>query len=141
MFGYSYRYWPGGDGRRYCFTTSPVFVCTANQAIDDDELLDRLAGELGVRPKWLAGKLRHMSDRKRDETTGRLTNTCANCGAPLKRLGFRRWIEAEGSEDDPSIRVNKRLGGDGFVLVEGPWYSPTQRDAREWAGGRAKATQ
>lgn len=140
MFGYAYRYIAAFDGRRYCWTTQPVFVCTANRTIEDDDgLLQRIAQELGVRPLWLAGKLRHHSDRKRDDATGRLTMECANCGAPMKRLGFRRWITAPGSDDETGVRINKRLGGDGFVMVEGPWYSPTKKDAIEWARGRVRS--
>jgi hypothetical protein len=137
MFGFSYRYIEGADGRHYCFTNEPVFACDANALLDDDERMEKMAAELGVRVGWLKGKLRHMSERARDDKN-RLINRCVNCGSTLTRRGFRCWIEAPGDEHEATTRINRRLGGDGFKMVEGPWFQPSRKAAKEWAQSRVR---
>lgn len=140
MFGLSYKYVPGADGRRYCFSIEPIYSCPIAAREDDDEQLVKVAAELNVSAKWLGRRLRHVTGRRRDGRRGKLTDYCDNCGSKMKRLGFRRWIEAPGKPDDTSTKIAKRLGGDGFVMVEGPWYSSTKKDAREWAYSRVDQT-
>ena len=142
MFGTSYRYFEGSDGRHYCFAIEPSFTCPSVREADDEKVI-AAAAELGVDAKWLARRLQHHPVRLRDDRE-RLTDTCGTCGVRLKRLGFRWWIEGPPKDVDvntaASSRINQRLGGDGFVMVEGPWYTSRKKDARTMALGRSKAS-
>jgi hypothetical protein len=146
-----YWYVPGNDGRRYCYAKEPTFVCPVGnvklEGPDDPEpghyvvteTVEQAAMLLGVEPRFLTGKLRHSAERSRVD--GRLTDACASCGHKLERLGYRIWVEAKAPKDGAASRINRRLGGDGFVTVEGSWYRGTKKEAQEWAHMRAGADQ
>lgn len=142
MIGFSYRYLEGADGRRYCFAAEPSFECPVGAAENIDGL-DEFAAAIGVAPEWLLRRIRHNGGRHRDDG-GKLADTCDACGHKLKRLGFACWVEAlpatDATDDQLSTsRMRKRLGGEGFVRVEGQWYQRTRKDAADWARTRTKA--
>jgi CO/xanthine dehydrogenase Mo-binding subunit len=144
---YRYRYFRGADRRRYCWATRPTFKCPLahdhdhpTPAAAQSAALTEAAELLGCDPARLRSMLHrahgsYATRRARDDSN-RLTDRCAVCGAKLQRLGFARWIAANTAADTSIAAIANRLG-DGFVRVEGPWYSPTKTAASEWARSRA----
>lgn len=152
--GTSYYYQPGPDGRHYCYDSTPTFRCPMSNLLPADErvyvvprAVNDAADALGVdgdKLTRLLVKAHRSISGGRERVDGKLTNYCAICGHKMERLGFRYWIEAKpgasaSSEQRTSAAISQRLGGSGFVQVDGSWYQPTKRAAQDWAQARVAA--
>jgi hypothetical protein len=141
MFG-SYWYIEGGDGRHYCYAKELSVECPIGSMERLGDTLTIAAEEVGIDPAFMLRKLQHSAQRRRDD--GKLTMLCSGCGHKLTSLGFRYWIEGDPPREGTAMigrAVSLALGGSGFVMVEGPWYATTKKDAQAWAHMRAKQTK
>lgn len=157
----SYWYVDGKDGRHYCWSKQPTFVCpladpvvyvkhedgeSGHHELRDDAIeIQAGAALLKIDPVKFGRIMRSAhqrvsSVRERDDA-GKLTDRCAACGHQLDRLGFRAWIEREPTAeeaDTASNRINSRLFGAGprWLTVES-FYCETKKEAQAWARDEA----
>lgn len=143
-------YVEAGD-THFCWSTEPTYRCPnadmprgGDGEIIATPAIVSAAGLLAADPAKLAGLLERPHRRvsqHRARVDGKLTDTCAICGARLERLGFARWIERKPTtEERKSVqgRINERLGFDGMIRQAPTWYSKTKKDAAAWARSRSK---
>lgn len=137
------RYWElKGDpeGRRFCFTVTPWFVCPYAEEIPQwmrsEARLEGLDGEL-VAELWRRGH-RHKGGRAR--VGGRLTDRCDACGARMDARGYSAYVERDPTaaeltgERATAQRIGERLGFRGpSVRVKGVTGLATRREAKQWA--------
>lgn len=157
MFGSSYWYYDAPDGRRWNWSKEPTYQCPNRPALREVEeptpLVDRLIPTIAMRdaaealattPEAMARLLENVHARisygRQRDANGRLTDRCSCCGAKMRRLGFRAWVDEPIPENEltddhaRSMRVSERLGLDGEQRRT-TWsgHFETKRAAQEWA--------
>jgi hypothetical protein len=138
---FAYHYYPGADGLRCCYASSPTFRCPLVETREPDLLIQATASMLecdAVKLAQIFERAHRRNLRERDDA-GKYTGRCQVCGTQLDRIGFGAWKEHDKSE---AANVGERISRDVFgAIVEqlGPRrYFDRKREAMEWCREEAK---
>jgi hypothetical protein len=141
----SVRYWEiKGDpeGRRFCFTTEPLYECpfgggapawmvdaAEDEGFDPEQIVRIWRRGHGS----LSGSVRQRND------AGRLTDRCSGCGYKLDSHGYSAYVERPKrpeeyrDTDATSAAISERLGGHGPTVRLKGQNGLKRSEARKWA--------
>jgi hypothetical protein len=148
------RYYAGKDGRRYVYATDATYRCEWALGPPPDVLATALAGGLSGLPVMFARAHQRAPRLRALDANSKPTDFCDTCGAKLRKVGYRAWVEApyadvvaefkrlgetdEAEQAEMAARIESRLGGDGY----GRWpnserYFGLKREAISWTREQA----
>lgn len=140
---FAYHYYPGANGLRCCYASSPTFRCPLVETREPDLLIQAAASMLECDPVKLAHifeRAHHRNLRERDDA-GKFTGRCAACGSQLDRLGFAAWKEQPKDASNAGERISERLFGEATERLGSSRYFDRKRDAMEWCREEAKISR
>lgn len=140
---WSYRYYEGAEGRRYCYASQRTHRCPVAPPMDG-ALTGRVAEIAAVLDGLGLDGAKTL--RRAHRTSTHVTEkTCGCCGAVLESLGYAVWIEMPWDqipETNDNIRatraINERMGSTHGRKPGSHRYFGLKREAIQWCREEAQ---